>query len=182
MTQKQELLNFVNGQWQRGGASDALDVLNPATGAAIATVGLSPAAVLDAAVRTGLDAFAEWRETPVVDRIQPLFRLKMLLEEHLDEIGRILTNECGKTLTESVGEMRRGIENVEVACGTPSLMQGWNNEDIARGIDEHMLRQPLGVVAAITPFNFPGMIPLWFLPMPSPPATASSSSRAKRSP
>ena len=103
-------------------------------------------------------------KTPVVDRVQPLFNLKMLLEEHLDDIGQILTNECGKTFVESVGEMRRGIENVEVACGTPSLMQGWNNEDIARGIDEHMIRQPLGVVAAITPFNFPGMIPLWFLP------------------
>ena len=164
MTQKQELLNFVNGQWQRSGSADALDVYNPATGAAIATVGLSPAAEVDAAVGTGLDAYAEWRETPVVDRIQPLFRLKMLLEEHLDDIGRILTEECGKTFVESVGEIRRGIENVEVACGTPSLMQGWNNEDIARGIDEHMLRQPLGVVAAITPFNFPAMIPLWFLP------------------
>ena len=164
MTQKQELLNFVNGQWQRSDSADALDVYNPATGAAIATVGLSPAAEVDAAVRAGLDAYAEWRETPVVDRIQPLFQLKMLLEEHLDDIGRILTEECGKTFAESVGEIRRGIENVEVACGTPSLMQGWNNEDIARGIDEHMLRQPLGVVAAITPFNFPGMIPFWFLP------------------
>ena len=164
MTQKQELLNFVNGQWQRSDSADALDVYNPATGAAIATVGLSPAAEVDAAVRAGLDAYAEWRETPVVDRIQPLFRLKMLLEEHLDDMGRILTEECGKTFAESVGEIRRGIENVEVACGTPSLMQGWNNEDIARGIDEHMFRQPLGVVAAITPFNFPSMIPLWFLP------------------
>ena len=164
MTQKQELLNFVNGQWQRSDSADALDVYNPATGAAIATVGLSPAAEVDAAVRAGLDAYAEWRETPVVDRIQPLFQLKMLLEEHLDDMGRILTEECGKTFAESVGEIRRGIENVEVACGTPSLMQGWNNEDIARGIDEHMFRQPLGVVAAITPFNFPGMIPLWFLP------------------
>ena len=164
MTQKQELLNFVNGQWQRSGSADALDVHNPATGAAIATVGMSPAAEVDAAVGAGLDAYAEWRETPVVDRIQPFFRLKMLLEEHLDDIGRILTEECGKTFVESVGEIRRGIENVEVACGTPSLMQGWNNEDIARGIDEHMLRQPLGVVAAITPFNFPAMIPLWFLP------------------
>ncbi len=164
MTQKQEVLNYVNGQWERNGASDALDVHNPATGGTIATVGLSPAAEVDAAAQAGLKAYAEWRETPVVDRVQPLFRLKMLLEEHLEEIGRIITDECGKTFTESVGEMRRGIENVEVACGTPSLMQGWNNEDIASGIDEHMLRQPLGVVAAITPFNFPGMIPLWFLP------------------
>ena len=164
MTQQKELLNFVNGQWQRSGAVDALDVHNPATGGTIATVGLTPAAEVDAAARAGLAAYAEWRETPVVDRIQPLFRLKMLLEEHLDEIGRVITEECGKTFAESVGEMRRGIENVEVACGTPSLVQGWNNEDIASGIDEHMLRQPLGVVAAITPFNFPGMIPLWFLP------------------
>ncbi len=164
MTQKQEVLNYVNGQWERNGASDALDVHNPATGGTIATVGLSPAAEVDAAARAGMKAYAEWRETPVVDRVQPLFRLKMLLEEHLEEIGRVITDECGKTFAESVGEMRRGIENVEVACGTPSLMQGWNNEDIASGIDEHMFRQPLGVVAAITPFNFPGMIPLWFLP------------------
>ena len=164
MTQNQELLNYVNGQWQRSGAGDSLDVHNPATGATIATVGLSPAAEVDAATRAGLKAYAEWRETPVVDRVQPLFRLKMLLEEHLEEIGRVITEECGKTFAESVGEMRRGIENVEVACGTPSLIQGWNNEDIASGIDEHMLRQPLGVVAAITPFNFPGMIPMWFLP------------------
>ncbi len=164
MTQQKELLNFVNGQWRRSAAVDALDVHNPATGGTIATVGLSPAAEVDAAAQAGLEAYAEWRETPVVDRVQPLFRLKMLLEEHLDEIGRVITEECGKTFTESVGEMRRGIENVEVACGTPSLVQGWNNEDIASGIDEHMLRQPLGVVAAITPFNFPGMIPLWFLP------------------
>jgi len=164
MTQQKELLNFVNGQWQRSAAVDALDVHNPATGGTIATVGLTPAAEVDAAARAGLEAYAGWRETPVVDRVQPLFRLKMLLEEHLDEIGRVITEECGKTFAESVGEMRRGIENVEVACGTPSLVQGWNNEDIASGIDEHMLRQPLGVVAAITPFNFPGMIPLWFLP------------------
>ncbi|MDE0630434.1 MAG: CoA-acylating methylmalonate-semialdehyde dehydrogenase [Caldilineaceae bacterium] len=164
MTQQKELLNFVNGQWRRSGAVDALDVHNPATGGTIATVGLTPAAEVDAAARAGLEAYAGWRETPVVDRVQPLFRLKMLLEEHLDEIGRVITEECGKTFTESVGELRRGIENVEVACGTPSLVQGWNNEDIASGIDEHMLRQPLGVVAAVTPFNFPGMIPLWFLP------------------
>src|SRR5690606_3006513 len=96
--------------------------------------------------------------------IQPLFKLKFLLEDHLDELARIVTNECGKTYAESVGEIRRGIENIEVACGAPILMQGYNNEDIARGIDEHMIRQPLGVAAAITPFNFPAMIPLWFLP------------------
>lgn len=93
-----------------------------------------------------------------------MFKLKALLEANLDELGRTITNECGKTYNEAVAEMRRGIENVEVACGAPILMQGHDNEDIAAGIDEHMIRQPLGVVAAITPFNFPGMIPLWFLP------------------
>ncbi|MEZ4673290.1 MAG: aldehyde dehydrogenase family protein [Caldilineaceae bacterium] len=104
------------------------------------------------------------KETPVGDRIQSMFKLKMLLEENVEDIAKTITQECGKTLGESIGELRRGIENVEVACGAPILMQGYNNEDIARGIDEHMFRQPLGVVTAITPFNFPGMIPLWFLP------------------
>lgn len=158
------LLNFVGGQWQRSSAGQYLDVTNPATAQAIATVPLSPAAEVDAAVQAAAKAFPGWRATPVGDRIQPLFKLKTLLENHLDEMARIITNECGKIYAESAGEIRRGIENVEVACGAPILMQGYNNEDIARGIDEHMIRQPLGVVAAITPFNFPGMIPLWFLP------------------
>ncbi|GIV78413.1 MAG: methylmalonate-semialdehyde dehydrogenase (CoA acylating) [Litorilinea sp.] len=164
MSTNGQLLNFINGQWQRSSASQYLDVTNPATARVMTRVPLSPAAEVDAAVQAGLQAFTEWRRTPVTDRIQYLFKLKNLLEEHLDEIARTITNECGKTYAESVGEMRRGIENVEVACGAPSLMQGYNNEDIARGIDEHMIRQPLGVVAAITPFNFPGMIPLWFMP------------------
>ena len=102
--------------------------------------------------------------TPPEDRIQPLFKLKTLLEEHIDEIARIITTENGKTFTEARAEMRRAIENVEVACGIPMMMQGYNLEDVARGIDEIMIRQPLGVVAAITPSNFPGMIPFWFLP------------------
>ncbi|MDQ4076167.1 MAG: CoA-acylating methylmalonate-semialdehyde dehydrogenase, partial [Chloroflexota bacterium] len=140
------------------------DVTNPASGKTLATVTLTPAAEVDEAVQAAQEAYREWRRTPITDRVQPLFCFKALLEEHLDEIARIITDECGKTYKESVGEMRRGIENVETACGAPILMQGYNNEDIARGIDEHMIRQPLGVVAAITPFNFPGMIPLWFLP------------------
>ena len=93
-----------------------------------------------------------------------LFKLKMLLEEHIDEIARIITLENGKTFAEAKAEMRRAIENVEVACGIPMMMQGYNLEDIARGIDEMMIRQPLGVVAAIVPFNFPGMIAFWYLP------------------
>ncbi|MEM6529533.1 MAG: aldehyde dehydrogenase family protein, partial [Chloroflexota bacterium] len=160
----QKILDYVNGTWTDGGASDFLAVENPASATAIGEVVMTPKEAVAQAVEAGQAAFREWRLTPVVDRIQPMFRLKMALEEHVDELAKIITNECGKTYKESVGELRRGIENVEVACGMPSLIQGYNNEDIARGIDEHMFRQPLGVVTAITPFNFPGMIPLWFLP------------------
>lgn len=117
-----------------------------------------------AAVSAAQGAFASWRRTPATERVQFLFRFKGLLEAHFEELARLITMECGKTLAESRGELRRGIENVEVACGIPTLMQGYNSEDIAEGIDEFVLRQPLGVVAAVTPFNFPGMIPLWFLP------------------
>ncbi len=160
----QVLLNYIGGEWQRSHSDARLEVRNPATTQTMALVPLSAKEEVDAAVKAGVAAFRAWRDTPVVDRIQPLFKVKRLLEEHIDEIARTITNEAGKTYAESVAEMRRGIENVEVAIGTPMMMQGTNNEDIARGIDEHMIRQPLGVVAAITPFNFPGMIPLWYLP------------------
>ncbi|MCB9102313.1 MAG: CoA-acylating methylmalonate-semialdehyde dehydrogenase [Anaerolineales bacterium] len=159
-----QLLNFIGGTWTRSSTSLYLDVINPATAQAMTTVPLSPGAEVDAAVNKAAEAFVEWRRTPAGERIQYLFKLKGLMEEHRDELARIITNECGKTYNESIGELQRGIENVEVACGIPMLMQGYNNEDIARGIDEHMIRQPLGVVAAITPFNFPAMIPFWFLP------------------
>jgi malonate-semialdehyde dehydrogenase (acetylating) / methylmalonate-semialdehyde dehydrogenase len=159
-----QLPNYINGAWCRSGAGERLDIINPATAEVIVTMPLSPAAEVDAAARAAADAFREWRQTPAGERVQYLFKLKTLLEENLDEVARTLTNECGKTYSEAVGELRRGIENVEVACGIPILMQGSYSEDIARGIDEILIRQPLGVVAAITPFNFPGMIPLWFLP------------------
>jgi malonate-semialdehyde dehydrogenase (acetylating)/methylmalonate-semialdehyde dehydrogenase len=159
-----ELLNYVNGQWCRSTAAEHLPVLDPATAQVLSRVPLSPPADVDAAVRAGEQAFRDWRQVPVTDRVQPLFKLKQLLEENLEDLARTVTQECGKTLAEARGELRRGIENVETACGIPSLVQGYNNEDIARGVDEHLFRQPLGVVAAITPFNFPAMIPLWFLP------------------
>ncbi len=160
----QDLLNYVGGKWQRSRSGAHQDVRNPATAATIARVPMSAKDEVDEAVMAGVAAFRAWRETPVVDRIKPLFKLRDLLIANADEMGRTITNEAGKTYAESVGEMARGVENVEVACGTPYMMQGTNNEDIAHGIDEHMIRQPLGVVAAITPFNFPGMIPLWYLP------------------
>jgi malonate-semialdehyde dehydrogenase (acetylating) / methylmalonate-semialdehyde dehydrogenase len=159
-----QLLNYIAGTWRRSRASEFLDVRNPATAETIVRVPLTPPEEIDEAARAAQSAFADWRRTPPTERIQYLFKLKQLLENHFDEIARLTTQECGKTLAESKGELQRGIENVEVATGIPSLMMGYNVEDIARGIDEHMLRQPVGVVAAITPFNFPGMIPLWFLP------------------
>ena len=137
---------------------------NPATAEVLAEVPLSGTQEVDAAVDAAQNALAGWSNTPVTDRIQYLFRLKSLLEDRFDDLARIITEECGKTLAESRGELRRGIENVEVACGAPILMQGHTNEDIASGIDELMFRQPVGVCAVITPFNFPAMIPFWFIP------------------
>ncbi|MFN8470876.1 MAG: CoA-acylating methylmalonate-semialdehyde dehydrogenase [Anaerolineae bacterium] len=164
MDAREQLRNYINGEWWQSGASAYLPVTNPATGQAIAEVPLAPGADVDEAARYAAAALQEWRRTPVTERVQYLFKFKQLLEQHIEEIARVITDECGKTFAESVGELRRGIENVEVACGTPSLIQGYLSEDIASGIDELMIRQPVGVVAAITPFNFPGMIPLWFLP------------------
>jgi malonate-semialdehyde dehydrogenase (acetylating)/methylmalonate-semialdehyde dehydrogenase len=156
--------NFIGGQWRDSTATEFLDVTNPATGEVIAQTPLSDANEVNSAIEAAAAAYPEWRRTPPEDRIQPLFKLKHLLEEHLDELGRIISQENGKTFAEGKAELRRAIENVEVACGIPMMMQGYNLEDVARGIDETMIRQPLGVVAAITPFNFPGMIPFWFLP------------------
>jgi malonate-semialdehyde dehydrogenase (acetylating) / methylmalonate-semialdehyde dehydrogenase len=159
-----QLPQYINGQWVESTATEWLDVPNPATGEVLARVPLCGAEEVNAAVEAASAAFPGWRRTPPEDRIQPLFKLKQLLEENIDEISRIITRENGKTFTEAKAEMRRTIENVEVACGIPMMMQGYNLEDVARGIDEVMIRQPLGVVAIITPSNFPGMTPFWFLP------------------
>ncbi|MBK9715290.1 MAG: CoA-acylating methylmalonate-semialdehyde dehydrogenase [Kouleothrix sp.] len=164
MIQDGQLLNYIGGEWRRSRATELLDVHNPATAETLVRVPVTPRDEVDMAAQAAQAAFDGWRRTPALERIQYLFRLKGLFEENIKDIARTITQECGKTLAEAEAEMRRGIENVEVACGIPILMQGANNEDIASGIDEHMFRQPLGVVAAITPFNFPGMIPLWFLP------------------
>ncbi|MEP7289746.1 MAG: CoA-acylating methylmalonate-semialdehyde dehydrogenase [Chloroflexota bacterium] len=158
-----KVIDFIDGHWLAPQA-ESVNVFNPASGSAIGEVVLTPREVVTQAVEAGHKAFQTWRNVPVGDRIQYLFKLKQVLEVNLDDLARTITNEAGKTYQESVAELRRGIENVEVACGAPILMQGYNNEDIAAGIDEHMYRQPLGVVVAVTPFNFPGMIPLWFLP------------------
>ena len=141
-----------------------MDVVNPATCKVIAKVPISTRDEIDAAVEAAKEVFPEWRRTPPLARVRCLFRLKNLLEEHFEEVSRIQTMEHGKTIDESRGETRRGIENVEVATGIASLMMGYNLEDIAVGIDEYVIRQPLGVFGIIGPFNFPFMVPLWFAP------------------
>ena len=161
---RQTLINYVNGEWVESTANRFKDVVNPATMKALGRVPLSNAEDLDAAVKAASDAFPEWRRATPLTRARYFFRLKALLEEHFEEISRVGVMEHGKTIDESRGETRRGIENVEVATGIPSLMMGYNLEDIARGIDEYLLRQPLGVFACIAPFNFPFMVPLWFMP------------------
>ncbi|MGK7888550.1 MAG: CoA-acylating methylmalonate-semialdehyde dehydrogenase [Leptolyngbyaceae cyanobacterium] len=158
------LQNYIGGTWQPSATSDYLEVRNPATHAILNEVPLSLSSELEQAAIAAQSAFPDWRRTPPTQRIQYLFKLKILLEEHRSELAQTITQECGKTLKESDGELQRAIENVEVACGIPTLMQGFNSEDIARGIDEIMIRQPLGVVGMIAPFNFPAMIPFWFFP------------------
>jgi len=156
--------NYIDGAWRESQAQEWLDVPNPATGEVLGQVPLSPAGEVDHAAQAAAAAFQEWRRTPAVERVQHLFKLKDLLERHFEELARTITLENGKTLEESRGEVRRAIENVEVACGIPILMQGVVSEDIARGIDELMIRQPVGVGAALCPFNFPAMIPFWSMP------------------
>jgi malonate-semialdehyde dehydrogenase (acetylating)/methylmalonate-semialdehyde dehydrogenase len=162
--QEPKLRNYVNGAWRASTATEFVEVINPATAEVLTSTPLSTRADVDSAVQTAADAFPAWRRTPPGERIQYLFKLKNLLEEHIDELARLITLENGKTFGEAKAELRRGIENVEVACGIPMMMQGYNLEDVTPGVDETMVRQPLGVVAAITPFNFPAMIPFWFLP------------------
>ena len=156
--------NFIGGRWMPASTSESLDVTDPGTGDLLGRVPLSGGADVDQAVSAARAAFPAWRATPAVERARVLFRLKALLEENKEELARCLTREHGKAVAETAGEIQRGIENVEHACGVPTLMMGQTLEDIARGVDCETIRQPLGVFAAITPYNFPVMIPLWFWP------------------
>ena len=158
------LRNFIGGRWVETRAREFLDVYNPARGEVIARTPLSTGEDLDAAVLAAKKAFPAWRDTPAVARARALFRFRQLLEENFEELARTVTTEHGKTIDESRGSVRRGIECVEVACGSPSLMMGYGLENISSGIDCQVIKQPIGVVAAIAPFNFPAMVPLWFLP------------------
>lgn len=159
-----KLLNYINGAWRESAAERYLNVPNPATDEVLATVPLTPPSEVDEAARLALAAFPAWRRVPAPTRIQYLFKLKNLMEAAFDDLARAITMENGKVLDDARAELRRAIENVETACGIPTMMMGDFSEDIARGIDEYMIRQPVGVAALICPFNFPGMIPFWYLP------------------
>src|SRR4030066_2414449 len=158
-----EVKNYVNGEWVDS-KGKRVDVVNPATGKVIGKCPISTKEEIHAAVEAAQAAFPDWRRTTPLARSRILFRFKGLLEENFEELSRIQTMEHGKTIDESRGETRRGIENVEASCGIPTLMQGYYSEDIASGSDEWVIRQPLGVFGIIGPFNFPFMIPLWSAP------------------
>ena len=159
-----EILNYINGEWIKPQVKEYFDVINPATGDMVAKTPLGSRADVEVAARAASEAFPAWRRTPVQDRVQYLFKLRDLMRANGDEIARLITIECGKTFDEAKAEMVRAYENVEVACGMPHMGKGEFVEDIAPGIDEIMIRQPVGVCATISPFNFPGMIPFWYLP------------------
>ena len=154
---------YVNGKWENSeGASHP--VTNPAFGEVIANVPYATAAEVDRVAKLAHAAFLKWREVPVVDRVQVLYRYKTLLDKNTDDVARILSTENGKTFSDAQASVRRAIQMVEVACGMPSLMMGDSLENVSRGIDSQSIRQPLGVCAGITPFNFPAMVPMWMFP------------------
>ena len=155
---------FVNGNWEQAADRALHPITNPATGKTIAEVPYAAAEDVDRAARAAHAAFLKWRDVPVVDRVQVFYRYRDLLEKHADEVARTLSTENGKTLDDARGSVRRGIQMVEVACGMPSLMMGHSLENVSKGIDCQTIRQPLGVCAGITPFNFPAMVPMWMFP------------------
>ncbi len=155
---------YIAGKWETPQGRALHPVINPATGKTMAETPYATEADVDRAVRNAHDAFLKWREVPVVDRVQPLYRFKALLDRHANEVAAILTSENGKTGDDARMEVRRTIQMVEVACGMPSLMMGDSLNDVATGIDCKTIRQPIGVCAGITPFNFPSMVPLWMYP------------------
>jgi malonate-semialdehyde dehydrogenase (acetylating) / methylmalonate-semialdehyde dehydrogenase len=156
---------YIGGKF-RESRSDRVDPIpNPATGQTIASLPYSTRDEINEAVAAAKKAFPGWSETPVPDRAQVMFRFKALFDKHIEELSALVTQENGKTLDESRGEVKRAIEVIDFACGAPTLMMGTNLDQIAKGIDEELTRFPVGVVAGITPFNFPNMVPLWMIPV-----------------
>jgi len=164
MVEVTELENYIDGTWVRPRSTGRLDVFDPSYGTVIAHVPRSNAEDIDLAVRAARKAFLKWREVPISDRARTMLSFRHQLDEHSEELARSITREQGKTMEESRGSVFRAIEATDVAASAPTTMQGFFSEDVAKGIDTTLLRQPVGVVAGITPFNFPIMIPLWMAP------------------
>lgn len=155
---------LVNGAWEDAPGRSLHPITNPASGDVIAELPYATVEDIDRTARAAHAAFLKWREVPVVDRVQVFYRYKALLDRHSDEIARILTTENGKTLEDAKGSVRRAIQMVEVSCGMPSLMMGQSLDNVSKGIDCQTIRQPIGVCAGISPFNFPAMVPMWMFP------------------
>ncbi len=160
----EKIQNFIQGEWVDSKTQDFVEIRNPARDTLLCIAPMSAQNEVNAAVTAAQDAYPSWRNTPPVARTRYLHRLIPLLEENFNELSVVQTTEHGKTIDESRGETRRGIEMVEVATGIPSLMQGSSLEDVALDMDEYVINQPLGVFSCIAPFNFPFMVPLWFIP------------------
>src|SRR5690349_1174250 len=158
------IANLIAGHWYHP-HTPALPVYNPATEEVLDEVPLSGPTEVTQAVAAAAEAYAGWSQTPVMERTRLMFRYKALLEEHFEELAAIVTRHHGKTLDEARGEVRRGIEVVDFACGAPTLLQGRTLRQVSGGVDQDLYRYPLGVVAGIPPFNFPVMIPLWMMPL-----------------
>ena len=156
--------NYINGKWVEAETTDYLDVENPTTGRVIARTPLSTAAETNRAIETAAHAFTEWGRTPVSRRIQPIYKLVELVRENEEKLARLATEEMGKSLPDSRAEIKRLLENCEVACGMPVVQQGDKLIGCSYGIDGEVIRLPLGVFTMIAPFNFPAMVPFWFLP------------------
>lgn len=156
---------LIGGEWSVPFTAKTNPVYNPSTGQKIAETPMCGAELVDQAVRNAHDAFADWSETPPIERVRVLFRYRMLLEEHFEEIAQLITREHGKTIVEARGDILRGLEVVEYACSIPELMKGEILENVARGIDCEMVKQPHGVCVGICPYNFPALVPMWMYPM-----------------
>jgi len=155
--------HWINGTLVNADSGRHSDITNPATGEVIAEVGFASVEDVDSAVAAAKAAFADWRATPLSRRAEVMFRLRSLIVENKQQLAEIISRENGKTIADALGEIARGLENVEFACGIPNLLKGGYSEQASRGVDVYQIRQPLGVVAGITPFNFPAMVPLWML-------------------
>ncbi|WP_263355125.1 CoA-acylating methylmalonate-semialdehyde dehydrogenase [Acidicapsa acidisoli] len=155
--------HWINGKPVAATSGRSGIVTNPATGAVIAQVGFASEEDVNLAVATAKTAALDWRTTPLSRRAEVMFRLRNLIVEHREQLAEIISHENGKTRADALGEVARGLENVEFACGVPNMLKGGYSEQASKGVDVYQIRQPLGVVAGITPFNFPAMVPLWML-------------------